>query len=117
MTYEDPPLVNVGALQRVQDAAKPSQRPMAALAKAELPKLGESQTSLFIGLCTAIIALALLAWWIFKLPLPVAAVLAFWLCRVFRNPKALAWASRTLARLQVAIDAGVKAAQQSRTGR
>lgn len=106
--YGEPSLVNVGAVQRVQDAAR---RPMAAVSetqKTTLPKLDEAQTTLFIGLCVAIIVLALLIWWLSHLPLAVVAIGAFWVCRMLWNPRALTRISQLFARLQTEFDANQK---------
>ncbi|CAN5320790.1 hypothetical protein BH10PSE1_BH10PSE1_00960 [soil metagenome] len=109
---EEPRLVNIGALQRVQDVAGSLTRTFPVRDKPIPLKLDESQTSLFIGLCVAIGALALLACWLLRIPLAFAIFVTFWLGRGLRHPKALAWVSRTLARFQIAFDERLKAARK-----
>ncbi len=96
----DPPLVNVGPLQRLQDTGREDRSPFAKVGKTPLPKLDEAQTSLFIGICVMVAGIAILLWFLTDLPGVFLIVGAFWLCQSLRHPKALDPIARALASLQ-----------------
>ena len=92
-------LVNVGALQRVQDASPPD--PMANLfpARTYAGDKQESLTSLLIGLWVVIGAVAIIAVLLFRLPLVLAVFGAVMLGRWVRKPA-------FLSAIQARVEAG-----------
>lgn len=96
---EPPRLVNVGALQRVQEV----ERPVSAVSpvarafdynpapKSDLDDIPapEDQKSLLLGLWVAIGAVAILAVMLFNVPFPLAMFLAFFAGRAVKTPKVL----------------------------
>ncbi|MDP1914046.1 hypothetical protein [Brevundimonas sp.] len=104
----DPPLINLGALQRVQDA-KP-QDLMGVLFGTVEPAAGArpvdeaspnkaDQTSLLIGVWVAIAVGAVVMTVIFRLPWPFAIFLAVMLGRLVRKPRVLSALGRATRRL------------------
>lgn len=89
----EPPLKNVGALQRVQavETPAPATQPvsLADLFKVEPGLERTDQTSLLIGLWVVIGVVAILATALFRLPLGFAVVAAILLGRAVRTPSVL----------------------------
>jgi hypothetical protein len=87
-----PPLVNVGALQRVQDDSPPD--PLANIFPVRTPEAApearqEARTSLLIGVWVVIAAVAIIAVLLFRLPLVFAVFVAVMLGRWVRKPAVL----------------------------
>ncbi|HWW12249.1 MAG TPA: hypothetical protein VN018_07020 [Brevundimonas sp.] len=89
---EPPPLVNVGALQRVQEVDAPS-RPLPAAfptsGSTPEPRVPTDQMSLLIGLWALVGVIALLLVFVFRLPFAVAVFFAIFAGRAVKQPKVL----------------------------
>jgi len=91
-SVEPLPLVNVGALQRVQEVdAPPRHLPVALLTPDSLPepRVSTDQMSLLIGLWVLIGVISLLLVFIFRLPFAVAVFFAIFAGRAVKQPKVL----------------------------
>ncbi len=89
---EPPPLVNVGALQRVQEVDAPPRHIPASLltpGSTPEPRVPTDQMSLLIGLWALIGAISLLLVFIFRLPLALAVFFAIFAGRAVKQPKVL----------------------------
>lgn len=91
-TTTEPKLVNVGALQRVQDATP--QDPLSALFPVQTPDIErpdtpESRTSLLIGVWVVTAVVALIATLVFRLPFAFAIFSTVFLGNLARKPAIL----------------------------
>jgi hypothetical protein len=96
-TVIEPRLVNVGALQRVQDAVSPrteTRRPATGLAAHDV--------KLYVGLMFGMGVILSIPVVLFRLPFGVMMIILIASGRLLANPKALETARRTIARLKQA---------------
>jgi hypothetical protein len=96
-TVIEPRLVNVGALQRVQDAVSPrteTRRPATGLAARDV--------NLYVGLMFGLGVILSIPVVLFQLPFGVMVIILIASGRMLANPKALETARRTIARLKQA---------------